>query len=359
VNVRLRESESKTKFAELLFDPEEAKVIGVDSREFLRGVLQSEGENRDLGAFDVFQETGIGAFDLHPRLFPRNDSGRVFKPVKNTVVDLLHDVIDRNGSAGILETTTAMIAGRGRKQSAIGGEDVEAQKPQLFNNRNQGMKDLLVESFTDTNAEVGEGSLAGDAVFANTCQPAVVLSPLGIVKDMAEVLDGPDSIEIAKQIEKEKRNGIIARPAEDRIGISNYGADEREIDDGSDQLRDASANGAVVVDMDEFLAKFVVRKPASLFLGKRLTVTAVDNRIDLAELSDKIADSKAGGFAHLRTPGVSREKVPPSNDLPGSPFLLVVNLNHPTSSNPFQTKASDSSLSTNAGSTALRSFSCA
>jgi len=354
VNIRLRKSESKTKFAELFFDTEELQVIGIDGGK-LGGILQLEGKDCDLGTFDIFREFGIGTFHLHAGFFPGDDSGRVFKPVKHTVVDLLHDIIDGNGSAGVLEATAAMITGCGRKQGAIGSQEVEAKKSQVFDNRNQSLKDLLIESLTNANPEIGEGSLAGDAVIANTCQPAVVLSPLGIVKNQAKVLDRPDSIEIAKQIEQEKRNGIIARTAEDGISIGDYGADEREIDDGSDQLRDASSNGTIVVDVDKLLEKFVSRKPASLLFGKGFTVAAVDKRIDLAELSDKIADSKAGGFAHLKAPEVSRERVPPSNTLPGNLFLFA-HTSHRTPQ--IQTKASVSSLSTNAGSAALRSLSC-
>jgi hypothetical protein len=87
----LRESENKTELGKRLFNTEEAKVIGVDGGEFFRGILQSEGENGHLGAFDIFGEIGTRAFHLHPRLLFRNDSGWILQPVKNTVVNLLHD----------------------------------------------------------------------------------------------------------------------------------------------------------------------------------------------------------------------------------------------------------------------------
>jgi hypothetical protein len=352
----LRESENKAQFTELLFDTEEAKVIGIDDGEFFRGVLQSKGKDANLGAFDVFGEIGTGAFHFHARLFSWNDSGWVLKPVKYAVVNLLHDVIDSNGGTGILEAMAAMITGCGRKQGAIGGQEVEAQKPQVLDNRNESMKDLLVESFSNANPEIGKGSLTRDAILPNACQPAVVASSFGIVKNQAEVLDGPDSIEVAKQIEKEKRDGVIARPAEDGIGIGSNRANEGKVDNGSDQLRDAAANGTVVIDVNEFLAKFIMGKPTGLFFREGLTVPTVDKRIDLSELSDKIGDSKAGGFAHLKAPEVSREGLRLSKKLPGNLFLFA-QTSHRTPQ--IQTKASDSSLSTNAGSTALRSLSCA
>ena len=130
-----------------------------------------------------------------------------------------------------------------------------------------------------------------------------------IPKDKAEVLEGSNSFQITKQIEQKKRNGIIARASEDGISIGGNGANEGEIDDGSDQLRDAAADGTIVVDVDEFLSRFVMRKPESLFFGKWFTVTAVDERIDFPELSDIITNREAGGFAHLKAPirGFQRE----------------------------------------------------
>jgi hypothetical protein len=218
------------------------------------------------------------------------------------------------------------------------------------------MKDLLVAGFSDTTVEVGEGGLTGDGIIANAGEAAEVSTAEGIVQNMAKILDGSHSFEVAKQVEKEKGDRIVAGAPEDGIGSGCNGADEGEIDNGSDQLRDAAANGAVVIDLDEVLSKFVMGKPAGLFLGKGIRVTAVDERIDFAELSDKIANREAGGFAHLKGPGVSREKLPPSKQLPGTPFLFV-HTHHSIAPN--QTKASDCSVSTNAGGSALRSFSCA
>jgi hypothetical protein len=53
------------------------------------------------------------------------------------------------------------------------------------------------------------------------------------------------------------------------VGIGGNGADEGEIDDGSYQWGQAVADGAGVVDIDEFLAELIMGKPAGFFLGKR------------------------------------------------------------------------------------------
>jgi hypothetical protein len=76
--------------------------------------------------------------------------------VENAVTNLPDDVIKRDGSAGILKAITAMISGGGRKERAIGSEDVEADKAGFFSNGNHGMKYMLVESLSDTNMEIGK-----------------------------------------------------------------------------------------------------------------------------------------------------------------------------------------------------------
>ena len=358
MNVRLRESENKAKFVELLFDTEESKVVDIGGRGLFGGVLQRKGKQRDFGAPDILGKIGIGTFHLHLRLFFRNYPGRILNPVKNTVMDFLHDIIDGNRSTGILETGAAMIASRGGEQRAVGGEEVEANETEFFDERNQSVKNLLIEGFADTTAEVGEGGLTGDAIAANANEAAVLIAAQRIAQDKTEILDGSNSIEITEQIEKEERNGIIAGSAKNGISISGNGTDKREVNGGGDQLRGATLGGSIVVDMDEFLSELVMGKPAGLFLGKWFTVPVVDKRIDFPELSDNIGNCEANEFAHVKSSGASRENLPPSKTLPGSPFLLI-NANHPTSTNPIQTNASDSSISTNTGGVALRSFSWA
>jgi hypothetical protein len=106
----LRESEDKAEFSELLFDTEEAKVIGVDFREFVGSMFQGEREHFDLLPFDVVREIGTRTFNTHPGFFSWNKAGRVFNAIENAVSDFLNDVVDGNRSAGILETMAAMIA---------------------------------------------------------------------------------------------------------------------------------------------------------------------------------------------------------------------------------------------------------
>ena len=142
MDVRLRESEDQSELFEMFFDTEESEVVGVDDGKLLGSVLQGEGKNIDFGTSDIFREIGIGTFCGHAGFFPGNYSGWILKPVKDTVMDFLHDVVDGNRSAGIPETTATVVTGSGGKQGAICGQDVETQQSQFLYERNQGMKEI-------------------------------------------------------------------------------------------------------------------------------------------------------------------------------------------------------------------------
>jgi hypothetical protein len=182
------------------------------------------------------------------------------------------------------------------------------------------MKDVLIQKISDTALEDREGRLIGDAVISNACKTPIVSPAFRIPKDNTVVLDRSNMIEIAKQIEQEKRHRIVSRSSENGISTSCDGTDKTEINDRIYYWGYAAANGAVVVGMKVFLPKFVVGQPASLFLGKWLGMAVVAERIDFPKLSDNAANCKAGGFTHLKTPMVSRECVRPSKRLPGSHF---------------------------------------
>jgi hypothetical protein len=142
VDVRLRESEDQTELFELFFDTEESEVVRINGGKFHGGILQGEGKNIDFGTSDISREIGIGTINGHAGFFPGNNSGWILKPVNNTVMDFLHDVVDGNRSAGIPETTATVVTGSGGKQSAISGQDIETQQSQFLYERNQGMKEI-------------------------------------------------------------------------------------------------------------------------------------------------------------------------------------------------------------------------
>ena len=323
MNVRLRESENKAETAELFFDTEETKVIGVEDRKFVGSIFEREGKDRNLRTFDAFGEIGTRTFDLNERLFAWNDMSGLFNSVENTISDFLNDIVDSDGSTRVLETMAAMIASGGRKESAVGSKDVEADETGFFSDGNHGMENTLIQCFTDTNVEIREGSLTGNCVLIDPRPTSVVLAEKGIPQDANEVFGGSKIIEITKKIKEEKRNGIVARASEDGISVGDKRADEGEIDSRADEIKNTAGNESVVMDGNAFFFEFVMGEPASFFLWKDPVMKAIDPFVAFAKISDKMADIEARVFAHIESSGVSRENLRPSKTLPGSPFLMV------------------------------------
>jgi hypothetical protein len=50
------------------------------------------------------------------------------------------------------------------------------------------------------------------------------------------VFDIGDFVDVAAEAENEERDGIAVRGAVDGIGVGGEGADEREVDEGDDEL---------------------------------------------------------------------------------------------------------------------------
>ncbi len=262
MNIRLSKSENQTEFGQRLLDAKEFEVIDVDGGEFFGGVFEGEGKDRDFGVFDVLGEVGIGAFGTDAAFFAKDNLSGILDPVEDAVADFLHDIVDGDRAAGIVEVTAAPITSGGRKKCSIGSLDVVAEEAEFLDQRDEGMESLLITADSDSAAEVGEGSAAGDAIIRDSSKAPIRTAQFGISQDGAEVFDIRDFVEIAGQVENKERDGVVARGAEDGIGIGGNRSDEREIDERGDQLRESTTDGAVVVDADKLGMELITGEPA-------------------------------------------------------------------------------------------------
>ena len=359
MNVGFSKSENQAEFGQRLLDAKEFEVVAVDGGWFFGGVFEGEGKDRDFGAFDVLGKVGIRAFGSDAAFFSGNNLRGILDPVEHAVTHLLHNIVDGDRGAGVVEVTTAAITSGGGKQGAIGSLNVVAEEAESLDQGNKGMEDFLITALAEAAAEVGKGGATGDGIVTQPGKGAIGLTQPGIAQDGAEVFDIGDLVEIAGQVKDKERDGIVARGAEDGIGVGGDGSDEREIAEGGDQLREAAADGAIVVDMDKLGMELVTGEPAGFFLGKRFGVGAVDSGIDFLELCDYIVNREPGEINHLRAPGVFREDLPLSKTLSGNPFLFFGHLRKQTHihSLTFHSKAPSSSRSMKVGDTALWSCS--
>ena len=359
MNVGLSKSQHQALFSQRFLDAEELEVIAVDGGQFIRSVFEGEGKDRDFGTFDVLREMRIGAFDTDAAFFAEDNLSGILDSVEHAVAHLLDNIVDGDRAAGVVEVTAASIASGGRKQGSVGSLDAIAEEAEFLNQRNEGMEDFLVTAFSEAGAKVRERGTARDGIVGYPGKAAIRTARFRIVQDGAEVFDIGDLVEIAAEVENKQRDGVVARGAQDGIGIGSNGADEREIDERGDQLREAAADGAVVVDVDKSGMELIMGEPSGFFLRKRLLVGSNNSGIDFRELGDYSVNRELGEIDHLISSRVSREDLPTSKKLSGNPFLLSNSLypTFPQNGNLIQTKASGSSESMKAGGVELRSFS--
>ena len=359
MTVGLSKSENQPEFGEGFLDAEELEVVGVDGGGLLGSVFEGEGEDRNFGAFDVLREMRIGAFGTDAAFFAGDDLRGILDPVEHTVMDFLNDIVDANRSAGVVEVTAASVTSGGRKKCSIGGLDVVAEEVEFLDQRNEGMEDLLITAFAEAAAEDGEGCAAGDGIVSYAGKGAIGLTQPGIAQDRTEVFEVGDLVEIAEQVEDEERNGVVARGSENGIGIGGNGSDKREIDEGSGQLRESAADGAVVVDVEKLGMELITGEPAGFFLGKWFGVGPVDSGVDFLELGDHSVNRELGEINHLGSSRVSGESLPPSKMLSRNPFLFSGHLRKRTHTHSFtfHNIAPSSSCSMKVGDTAVRSCS--
>jgi len=190
------------------------------------------------------------------------------------------------------------------------------------------MESSLITADAESAAEVGEGGATWDGIVAQPGKGAIGLTQPGIAQDGAEVFAIGDLVEIAAEVGNEQRDGIVARGAEDGIGVGGDGADEGEIDEGDDELREAAADGAIAVDIGKLGMELTTGEPAGFFLGKRFGVGAVDSGIDFFELCAYIGNRELGEINHLKAPWAFGETLPLSKMLSGSLFLFPCQVLH-------------------------------
>jgi hypothetical protein len=80
-------------------------------------------------------------------------------------------------------------------------------------------------------------------------------------------------------------------------------------------LREAAADGSVVVDIDKLRMELIAGEPTGFFLGKRFGVGPVDSGIDFLEFCDYSVNRELGEIDHLGISRVSREDLQPSKTL--------------------------------------------
>jgi len=186
---------------------------------------------------DIFREGEFSwAFDEAFFLFIERDIVRILKEFEDIVTALRDKVTGERDILTILAgIITASIAGKGMDESTVMREESGGDNIKEAEDFDEEMEDGVIAIFTDTGTEIGEISLTRDAMFKDTGIDSIGVAIKFIMEGFTEILHGREAMKEAEDIAEEKRDGVKAEAAFIRVGVSNKGANEGEIDKRSNQ----------------------------------------------------------------------------------------------------------------------------
>ena len=92
-------------------------------------------------------EPGGRAWYFDTDFFSGDDSGRIIKPIEDSLPDIFDNAFKFDKFAVTTEIGAALIAGVGGKERAICSNDLIGEKPQAFSDFHQNMEDMIVKIF--------------------------------------------------------------------------------------------------------------------------------------------------------------------------------------------------------------------
>jgi len=208
----------------------DAKYLVEDTRLFRIGLPKTEGQDLYLGPryFGMIGKPLGRAFDLHPHVFEKRCPVRMVQPIEYPSADIVDNANEFNAFTFFFEPGAALVAGIGRKEGPVGGDDFIGKKSEQFGDLHQDMKDLIVKIFPQPVLEVGKGGFAGDVLKADPGVETVMPPAVPVPEHFHEGLHVRIFFDMPEQFQKEKTCGIIG-DSNQGILMGDQGADEGEI----------------------------------------------------------------------------------------------------------------------------------
>ncbi len=226
----------------------------------------------------------------------------MIEAVKESIFDFGDNIVNGDMRAWGTEIGTAFVASPGREESSIVGEDFESNHLQFFEDTDQDMEYFVIERLTDTFTEIREGGFTGDHIGRDTGVGSVSPTTVIIVQNGEDLVGIEATVEITEKIDKEDAGRVVAGGTERRITMGDQGADEREIDEGSDHPGEATSNRTIREDFDEPFFELVPGK--QMGIGKRFRVGKQNFGIDLVEFCANMINGESfEGAHHKGSPG--------------------------------------------------------
>lgn len=255
------------------------------------GLLKTKGQDLHAGSWEIGGKPWGRAVRLDSDFLADDNSGRISKAIKDSLVDVVDDTFELDALALLAKVGAAFVPGVGREKGSVGSDDLIGDKPEQFNDLNEDMENTVIEFLTKTFFEVREGCFARNIAVVDACIDTIVFPPHGVTKQGDKRLHIGEFFEISEKIEQEEADRVIGE-TEKRIAICHDGSNEGKIDQGSNEAGKAAGNAAIGMDFDMAAFISVAGQPKTLRLGEWSVMGGVDSNEYTVEFFDHAADGK-------------------------------------------------------------------
>jgi len=153
---------------------------------------------------------------------------RTVQAVENPFADIFDDSGKLDTLTSFFKPDTASVAGMGREERSIGGDDLVGEEAQLFGDLHQDVKDLIIVNLPKSLFEIGEGGLARNVIGGYSSIKTVMFAPLSVPEHFHKAFHIGEFFDMAEEIQKKKADRVVGDSGYGILG-SDQRADEGKI----------------------------------------------------------------------------------------------------------------------------------
>ena len=138
-------------------------------------------------------------------------------------------------------------------------QDFEGDHLQFMKDMDQDMEDFIVESLSQTGAEIRKGGFTRHVLHGKTCIGTISPALVFITKLLPKPGYIGEAIDIPEQVNQEEAWRIVAGRSKFGVAVSCKGTDEAKIDKGCDHPWHAAPDSAICADIHNLFLEPILR----------------------------------------------------------------------------------------------------
>jgi hypothetical protein len=236
----------ESSFLELLFEAEDliedAGFVGI-------GLLKAKGQYLHFGSFDMGWKPMGRALREDSNFLAGDESCWISKAVEDPLTDVMDNAFELDKLAFLAEIRAAFVSGICGEEGSVGGNDLKREETQEIGDVDEGMKNTIIQGFTQAIFEIGECALARDKRIADAGIEPVVFPLERIPQHVNKGFHVGIFFDVAEKFQQEETDRVIGE-AGSAILVGNDRSDKREIYQGRYKSGKSTDNPAVGVNLN-------------------------------------------------------------------------------------------------------------